>query len=102
MLVDSLEIAVLGACFAAFPGAGHPVTLAMLITGYALGTLFLVVSITPQGLGVVEGVMTAVFVSLGVPLERAAIVVLAYRGLSFWLPLCVGFIALRWTPQLKK
>ena len=101
MLVDGLEILVLGACFAAFSGAGRAVTPTMLIAGYALGTLFLVVSITPQGLGVVEGVMTAIFVSFGVPLERAAVVVLAYRGLSFWLPLCVGFVALRWTPALR-
>jgi uncharacterized protein (TIRG00374 family) len=93
MLVDGLEIAVLAACFAAFPGAGREVTFAMLIAGYAIGTLFLVVSVTPQGLGVVEGVMTAVFVSFGVPLERAAVVVLVYRGLSFWLPLGAGFLA---------
>jgi uncharacterized protein (TIRG00374 family) len=93
MLVDGLEIAVLCACFAAFPGAGREVSLTMLIAGYAIGTLFLVVSITPQGLGVVEGVMTAMFVSFGVPLERAAVVVLAYRGLSFWLPLGAGFLA---------
>ena len=102
MLVDSLEILVLGACFAAFPGAGRHITAPMLIAGYALGTLFLVVSITPQGLGVVEGVMTAIFVSLGVPLERAAVVVLVYRGLSFWLPLVIGFGALRWTPALRE
>ena len=100
-LVDTLEILVLGACFAAFPGAGRVITPAILVVGYAIGTLFLVVSVTPQGLGVVEGVMTATFVSLGVPLERAAVVVLAYRGLSFWLPLAVGFCALRWAPNLR-
>ncbi len=93
MLVDGLEIAVLGACFAAFPGAGREVSFAMLVAGYSIGTLFLVVSITPQGLGVVEGVLTAIFVSFGVSLERAAVVVLVYRGLSFWLPLGVGFLA---------
>ncbi len=112
MLVDGLEIAVLGACFAAFPSHGLGVGLSrgasagevsasIVIVGYAIGTLFLVVSITPQGLGVVEGVMTAIFVSLGIPLERAAAVVLVYRGLSFWLPLVVGLLVLRWTPNLR-
>ena len=101
LLVDGLEIAVLGACCAAFPGAGREVTLPLLIVGYAIGTLFVIVSVTPQGLGVVEGVMTAMFCSLGVPLQRAAVVVLAYRGLSFWLPLLTGFVALRWTPRLQ-
>ena len=102
LLVDGLEILVLGACFAAFPGAGRVLTPTILVAGYAIGTLFLVVSITPQGLGVVEGVMTATFVSLGVPLERAAVVVLAYRGLSFWLPLAFGFGALRWVNNLHR
>ncbi len=102
ILVDALEIAVLGACFGAFPGAsGAPVSPELLLVGYSIGTLFLVVSITPQGLGVVEGVMTAIFVSLGVPLERAAVVVLVYRGLSLWLPLVAGFLVLRWTPTLR-
>ena len=100
--VDALEIAVLGACFGAFPSThGAPVSLELLLVGYSIGTLFLVVSITPQGLGVVEGVMTAIFVGLGIPLERAAVVVLVYRGLSLWLPLLAGFLTLRWTPTLR-
>ncbi len=104
ILVDSLEIAVLAACFQAFPAViphlhhhATAITLPLLVIGYSIGTLFLVVSVTPQGLGVVEGVMTAVFASLGVPIERAAVAVLAYRGLSFWMPLWIGFLALRWT-----
>lgn len=105
ILVDVLEIAVLGACFLAFPisknAVGAPVSLELLLVGYCIGTLFLVVSITPQGLGVVEGVMAALFVGLGVPLERAAVVVLVFRGLSLWLPLFAGFLALRWTPTLR-
>ncbi len=92
--IDGLEILVLGACFWAFPGEGT-ISPALLVAGYSIGTLFLVVSITPQGLGVVEGVMTATFVSLDVPLERAAVVVLVYRGLSFWLPLIAGFFVSR-------
>lgn len=98
MLVDGLEIGVLGACFAAFPapdGAPSMLPLSLLVAAYAIGTLFLTVSVTPQGLGAVEGVMTALFVSLGVPLERAAVIVLAYRGLSFWVPLFIGVLASR-------
>ncbi len=60
-----------------------------------MGMLFLIVSITPQGIGVVEGVMTLVFTSLGVPAAQAAVVSLAFRGLTFWLPLLIGFILLR-------
>ena len=35
--------------------------------GYAMGFVFWVVSPTPQGIGVVEGVMALVYTSLGVP-----------------------------------
>ena len=95
-------MSVLYACLIAFPAGGHPISLPMLIAGYSVGVLFMCVSITPQGLGVAEGVMAAAFVSLGVPAGRATVAVLAYRGLSFWLPLLTGFIALRWVRGLGR
>ncbi len=70
------------------------ITVGPLVAGYAMGTLFLIVSPTPMGIGVVEGVMPLVFISLGVPHSVAILVTLAYRGLSFWLPLLAGFILL--------
>jgi len=90
--VDALEIGVLGACIEAFPGAGE-IGWASLVAAYSIATLFLVVSVTPQGLGVVEGVLGALLVSFGAPLGRAALIVIAFRGLSFWLPLGFGFAA---------
>jgi len=39
------------------------------------------------GIGVVEGIMTLVFTSLGIPAAVAATVTLAFRGLTFWLPM---------------
>ena len=73
----------------------RPVGLGVLVAGYAMGILFWNISITPQGIGVVEGVMTLVFASLGIPIERAAVITLAFRGLTFWLPMAVGFLILR-------
>lgn len=87
-----LDLASLYALFLAFH---RPVGLGILVAGYAMGILFWIVSITPQGIGVVEGVMTLVFTSLGVPAERAALISLAFRGLTFWLPLGLGFLTLR-------
>lgn len=98
LLVDLLEIAVLGACISAF---AVPVTPVLLIAGYAVSTLFTIVSISPQGLGAVEGALGGTLVSLGVSLPHATAIVLLYRGLSFWLPLLVGFAATRlWTGTL--
>jgi len=73
----------------------QPVGFGLLVAGFSMGILFWIVSITPQGIGVVEGMMTLVFTSLGVPAERATIIALAFRGLTFWLPLFIGFILLR-------
>ena len=74
----------------------------VIVAGYAMGILFWIVSIMPQGIGVVEGVMTLVFTSLGIPPENAAVISLAYRGLALWLPLIVGFFLLRTLPWFKK
>ena len=72
-----------------------PVGPGVLVAGYAMGILFWNISVTPQGIGVVEGVMTLVFASLGIPIERAAVITLAFRGVTFWLPMAVGFVILR-------
>ena len=64
-----------------------------LTAGYAIGFVFWVVSPTPQGIGVVEGVMALVYTSLGVP-APAVLAVLTFRGLTFWLPLLIGFFLL--------
>jgi phosphatidylglycerol lysyltransferase len=87
-----LDILTLYCLFLAFYG---PIKVGPLVAGYAMGILFWIVSITPQGIGVVEGVMTLVYTSLGVPPNIAATVSLAFRGLTFWLPLLIGFVLLR-------
>ena len=86
------SIASLYALFMAFQ---EPIQFGPLVAGFAMGELFLIVSPTPWGIGVVEGVMVLVYSSLGVPTETAAVVTLAYRGLSLWLPLAIGFFLLR-------
>jgi len=65
------------------------------VAGYAMGILFWNVSPVPQGIGVVEGVMVLVYTSLGINGFVAASIVLAFRGLNFWLPMLLGFILLR-------
>jgi uncharacterized membrane protein YbhN (UPF0104 family) len=90
------DIAVLGLCFHAF---GHVVPLAVLITGYFLGTLGSLLPL-PGGIGGVEGGMIGAFVALGIPASNTVIAVLAYRAISFWLPTLPGiggYLALRST-----
>lgn len=88
----ALMISILFLVFLAF---GQPFSVGTLVAGFSIGYLFLIVSPTPSGIGFVEGAMTLVLNSLGVPLAAAAIVALAYRGITFWLPLLYGMIAFR-------
>lgn len=72
-----------------------PFSAGTIVGGFAIAYLFLIVSPTPSGIGVVEGVMAIALGSLGVEFSQAVIVTLAYRGVTFWLPLAVGALALR-------
>jgi uncharacterized protein (TIRG00374 family) len=90
--VEVLGVLTLAALFLAFRAPASP---GVLVAGYAMGTLFMIVSWTPSGLGWVEGMMTLTFVSLGASAEIALLVTMAYRGLSFWLPFLLGFAVFR-------
>lgn len=75
-----------------FIAAKHPVSLGVLLTGYGLPLLMgRMAFMIPGGVGVVESTMTALYTSLGIPYSVAVVVVLAYRVLSFWFPLVLGF-----------
>jgi uncharacterized protein (TIRG00374 family) len=88
----ALLICVLAFTFLAL---GTPFTVGTLVGGFAISYLFLIVSPTPSGVGVVEGVMTVALASLRVELEAAALITLTYRFITFWLPLAVGAVAFR-------
>jgi uncharacterized protein (TIRG00374 family) len=88
-----LHVFILALSFLAFE---VPLTAGTLIAGYSIGFLFVIVSPTPAGLGVVEGVMTLALTSLRVSLGAATVITLTFRALTFWLPFLQGFLALRW------
>ncbi len=70
-----------------------PFSAGTIVGGFAIGYLFLIVSPTPSGVGVVEGVLAVVLRSLRVPFDAAVVVTLAYRAVTFWFPLAVGALA---------
>lgn len=67
----------------------------VILAGYAVGSLFVVVSPTPQGIGFVEGSMTIVFTGLGLPSAVAATTTIIYRAFDFWIPFAAGFFLLQ-------
>ncbi|MBI3739189.1 MAG: flippase-like domain-containing protein [Chloroflexi bacterium] len=79
----------------AFMAFEVPFSAGTIVGGFAIAYLFLIVSPTPSGIGVVEGVMSVALGSLGVDFSQAVIITLTYRGITFWLPLAVGALAFR-------
>lgn len=87
-----LMMSVLMASFLSFK---VPFTAGTIIGGFSISYLFLIVSPTPSGIGIVEGIMPLALSSLRVPWSEAVIITLAYRGITFWMPLGVGAVAFR-------
>src|SRR5271165_1434907 len=90
------EIGILWASFRAF-GSSPPV--AVLIMGFYVGTLANTLPL-PGGIGGVEGGMIGAFIGFGVDGSLAVLAVLAYRTISYWIPLLpegVAYLQLRHT-----
>jgi uncharacterized protein (TIRG00374 family) len=90
---QALLISILFMVFMAF---GQAFSVGTLVAGFAIGYLFLIVSPTPSGIGFVEGAMTLALTTLRVPLAAASIITLAYRGITLWLTMLYGAVAMRW------
>jgi uncharacterized protein (TIRG00374 family) len=63
---------------------------ALVLLAYAASALLAMIPLTPGGLGFVEAGLTGLLVLAGVDAAVAAVATLAYRLISFWLPLPVG------------
>ena len=86
-----------------FLAVGHPISFAVLLTGYGLPYLFgRAAFILPGGVGIVESSMAAIYTSLGVPGALSVVVVLAYRLISFWLPSLMGFLPILFLQRPRK
>jgi uncharacterized protein (TIRG00374 family) len=85
-----LDAACLWIFLAAFGDTVDPVSL---LVAYGLAYVLAVIPITPGGLGVVEAVLTATLIGFGVERSVAAVGVVAYRLVNFWLPIPIGALA---------
>jgi glycosyltransferase 2 family protein len=97
----SNKLVLIGILMMVFCAFGVPFSPGTIIAGFSLGYLFVVVSPTPAGIGIVEGVLTLSLRSLGVPLEPAAIITLAFRGITLWEPFFIGGYLFRQVNQSK-
>jgi uncharacterized protein (TIRG00374 family) len=92
LAVEACSLAALWAVFEAFR---FHLPFPHLVSAYAVGLLFTIVSFTPSGIGIVEPLMTATLGSLGTPVAVAALATFVYRGISLWVPFLAGFAGMR-------
>jgi len=96
LLALSNKAALMGILTCAFLSFDVPFSTGTIVGGFAIGYLFVIVSPTPSGIGVVEGVLSLALKSLRVTWSEAVIITLAYRAVTFWVPLGVGALAFRY------
>lgn len=72
-----------------------PFSAGTIVAGFSMAYLFLIVSPTPSGIGIVEGIMPIALTSLNVNWSQAVVITLIYRAVTFWFPLAVGAWAFR-------
>ena len=72
-----------------------PFSAGTIIAGFSIAYLFLIVSPTPSGIGIVEGLMPIALTSLNVNWSQAVVITLTYRTVTFWVPFGIGAWAFR-------
>jgi uncharacterized protein (TIRG00374 family) len=75
-----------------FLAAGHSASPGLVLAGYGLPILAGKLSVVPGGVGVIEGGLAGLYGALGVPGGVIVVVILGYRLISFWIPVCLGFL----------
>jgi uncharacterized protein (TIRG00374 family) len=65
----------------------------LVLLAYVGGALLALIPVTPGGLGFVEAGLTGLLTAAGVGAQQSLVSTLAYRLVSFWVPLPVGGVA---------
>lgn len=86
----SLDTACLWCCLRAY---GYAAPVGPVLAVYGAVSLLAMLPVTPAGLGVVEGVLIPVVVSLGASSAVALLGVLTWRLLQFWLPVPLALLS---------
>lgn len=89
MLANATEVAAVYAVYIAF---GHLVNVGAVILAYAVANFAGLISVLPAGIGVYEGLMTAVLAATGIPVELSIPVTIMYRVINMFIQLTPGYI----------
>lgn len=77
-----------------FHALGFPIRLDVLVVGYVVTNYIMSLLLMPEGIGVTELSLTAVYASLAVPSGIVVVATLLFRFIAFWLPIGVGLLAM--------
>jgi uncharacterized protein (TIRG00374 family) len=81
------------ALVAAAAASGARVETVPLLLAYIAASVLAMIPLTPGGLGFVEAGLAVTLVWAGLPTASATLATLAYRLVSYWLPLIAGVAA---------
>jgi uncharacterized membrane protein YbhN (UPF0104 family) len=81
------------ALVAALMAVGVRPRFSLVLLAYGAAAVLGMIPLTPGGLGFVEAGLTAMLVLSGIPSNDALLATLAYRIVSYWLPLPAGVVA---------
>lgn len=88
MVANMTEIAALYAVYIAF---GDYVNIGAVILAYAVANFAGLISVLPAGIGIYEGLMTAVLVATGIPASLSISVTIMFRIVTMFLQLPPGY-----------
>lgn len=83
------SVAALWFCFDAL---GDPISLGVLLTGFALGVTAGVLSMVPGGFGIQESSMAGIYALLGIPLQKAVLASILFRVVYYLVPYLVSLV----------
>lgn len=73
----------------------------VLLATYATSILLLIISFSPQGIGIVEPAMILAMTAEGVSPVSAVLVTATFRMITLWLPFVIGFLVLKRTRSFQ-
>ncbi|HVS79045.1 MAG TPA: lysylphosphatidylglycerol synthase transmembrane domain-containing protein [Candidatus Saccharimonadales bacterium] len=88
MLANATEVAAVYVVYIAF---GRLVNVGAVILAYAVANFAGLVSVLPAGIGIYEGLMTAVLVATGIPAGLSIPVTIMYRVINMTIQLAPGY-----------
>ena len=101
VMATLVTTAYLLALYASARSLGVNIAISEVFFVYVLGALATAAVPTPGGLGAAEAALYAGFVSYGVEPSVALSVVLAYRFITYWVPILPGYLSFQYLQRKK-